>query len=173
MDVNNIQDHQSNEEDHQSNEEDLYNSIWNMYKEGTKNFCEFCEKYNKIKEPGRNDYCKTDFESLMYKKYYNNYKMRQNDRSIFINLESNTDFHNKKASNIKIENYVFKNDIKKFIKVNNIVDAKFIFTFINDVIEIMNEINQNEALDEMNEEYENWCKNNPAEAMAEKYDYLV
>ena len=152
--------------------EALFNELWGMFQTGTQNEIEHAIAYNAMDDPPQYQHV-DDYEAFIYRKYYDNYALRKTDIVHIQSMLDEPDFLKRKASETPFTEYIYNMGTRKYDKTTSTPDTGYISKFLEDTLEMFYEITENEAIDDANEEYLQWVQDNPAEAEAERYDYLV
>ena len=152
--------------------EALFNELWGMFQTGTQNEIEHAIAYNAMDDPPQYQHV-DDYEVFIYSKYYDKPDLRKTDAIHIRSMLNETGFLKRKASETPFTEYVYNMGTRKYDKTTSTPDVEYVSKFLEDTLEMFCEITGNEALDDENEEYIQWVQDNPAEAQAERYDYLM
>lgn len=154
----------------------IFNDLLDMLKTGTENVGDYCETHNGLEDTVEYHGVSrvADFESLLYDKYYDHRDLRKAHISYIEDLlDNDKEFLFSKRFSIPSVEYIYVQTKQKYEKSNVVQNVCTIESILLDTLNILDEISENEALDDMNQEYLQWAHDNPDEAMAERYDYLV
>ena len=152
--------------------EALFNEVWEMFQTGIRNEVERAVAHNALDDPPQYQTV-DDYEAFIYRKYYDNYDLRKTDAKHIRSMLNEPSFLKRKTSETPFTEYFYNMKTRKYDKITSTPDIDYVTKFLQDTLEVFSEITENEALDDMNEEYLRWAQENPSEAQAERYDYLV